>query len=199
MLAGRARVSAEGRSYILEAKDCLYLPANVPHAVVNEDPNCELLVLRAMASASATREPGDKEFPAVDRGFGNSSDADPEIILCFAERPIYEIAPGAFFCDLFANRFGSVGICGGYGRFAPGASLPCHTHDFDESITIIQGKARCRVQGRRHDLTGCDTAFIPSGVPHRFLNTSDEEMAIIWVYAGNEPEREIIDDRLCSQ
>lgn len=51
----------------------------------------------------------------------------------------YKLATGASFCDRFAGRFGSVGICGGYGEFQPGTGLPCHLHDYDESITIIQG------------------------------------------------------------
>ncbi len=45
------------------------------------------------------------------------------------------------FSDSFAGRFGAVGICGGYGQFAPSSSLPCHTHHYDESVTIITGEA----------------------------------------------------------
>jgi quercetin dioxygenase-like cupin family protein len=84
------------------------------------------------------------------------------------------------------------------GRFEPGASLPCHIHDFDESITITRGRAVCLVQGRRYVLSGCDTAFIPKGIPHRFLNLSDEDMSMIWVYAGSEPDRLIVDAGFCS-
>jgi quercetin dioxygenase-like cupin family protein len=91
-----------------------------------------------------------------------------------------------------------VGICGGYGRFLPGASLPCHTHDFDESITVVKGDADCLVEGKKYELSGCDTAFIPKGLPHRFINNSKEEMAMVWVYAGNEPDRTIVDARYCA-
>jgi quercetin dioxygenase-like cupin family protein len=80
----------------------------------------------------------------------------------------------------------------------PGASLPCHIHDFDESITIVGGSAVCLAQGRRYELGGCDTAFIPRGIPHRFLNQSDGEMAMIWVYAGSEPDRRIVAAEYCS-
>ena len=101
------------------------------------------------------------------------------------------------FRDLFAGRFGSVGICGGYGRFQPEASLPCHIHKFDESITIVEGEAVCLVQGKRYRLSGCDTAFVPEGRPHRFLNHSDSPMAMIWVYAGTEPERSLVRPAYC--
>jgi len=62
------------------------------------------------------------------------------------------------------ERFGSVGICGGYGEFNPGSSLPCHLHKYDESITIIKGEAICEVAGKRYLLSDCDTGFVPEGV-----------------------------------
>ena len=115
-----------------------------------------------------------------------------------ANAQFIELSENAFFSDLFARRFGAVGICGGYGRFLPGASLPCHTHDYDESITIVAGTAVSLVQARRYQLSGYETAFIPRGTPHRFINHSQEEMAMIWVYAGDEPDRTIVEAGYCS-
>jgi len=129
---------------------------------------------------------------------GDPAETDPETIVRYKPDSIYELSTNAFFLDLFARRFGAVGICGGHGRFLPGASLPCHIHDFDESITIVNGRAVCLVQGRQYELSGCDTAFIPKGLPHRFLNLSDEEMSMVWVYAGSEPDRRIISSGYCS-
>jgi quercetin dioxygenase-like cupin family protein len=57
--------------------------------------------------------------------------------------------------------------------------LRCHAHDFDESITIVKGNADCLVEGKKYELSECDTAFIPKGLPHRFLNNSNEEMAMV--------------------
>jgi hypothetical protein len=34
-------------------------------------------------------------------------------------------------------------------------------------------------------------------VPHRFLNMSDRPMAMIWVYAGDEPARTIVAAGCC--
>jgi oxalate decarboxylase/phosphoglucose isomerase-like protein (cupin superfamily) len=39
--------------------------------------------------------------------------------------------------------------------------------------------------------------MVPTGLPHRFLNESDEPMAMVWVYAGDEPERTIVDTGYC--
>ncbi|MGC1967465.1 MAG: cupin domain-containing protein, partial [Candidatus Acidiferrales bacterium] len=172
--------------------------AELVHSVGNEDPDNELVTHTAFASDKPTREFAPREFPLVARGCGNPTETDPETILRWRSRVTYELSEGTVFNDLFARRFGAKGICGGYGHFLPGSALPCHTHDYDESITIVKGAAVCLVQGRRYELRGCDTAFVPSGIPHRFLNPFEEEMDMVWVYAGDEPGRNIVDARYCS-
>src|SRR5439155_526456 len=82
-------------------------------------------------------------FPVVDRA--ETDESCPEHLTRFAGAPAYELAPRTQFRDLFAGRFGSRGICGGYGTFEPGASLPCHYHGYDESITIVAGEAMSRI------------------------------------------------------
>jgi quercetin dioxygenase-like cupin family protein len=198
VLEGCAHVLLEGRSYHLGPLDCVHVPARVAHQVENEDANADLLTLSAFACSRPTRSQPNRSFAIEARRFEKPTADDPETIVRFDSAERYELADNAFFCDLFARRFGSKGICGGYGRFLPGASLPCHTHDFDESITIVKGAAVCMVRGKRYELSGYDTAFIPKGIPHRFLNASSGEMAMIWVYAGDEPDRQVVDSRYCS-
>jgi hypothetical protein len=36
-------------------------------------------------------------------------------------------------------------------------------------------------------------------LPHRFINESDQAMAMVWVYAGDEPERVVVENRRCSE
>jgi quercetin dioxygenase-like cupin family protein len=198
ILEGRARVLIEGREYHLNPQDCVHVPAGVAHQVENPASGEELVAHWAFATASPTRELIDRSFPVDDRGTGIPAAEDPETIVRYKSESIYELSGNAFFLDLFARRFGAVGICGGHGRFLPGASLPCHIHDFDESITIVKGAAVCLVQGRRYELSGYDTAFIPRGLPHRFLNLSDQEMSMVWVYAGSEPDRQVVQSNYCS-
>ena len=62
----------------------------------------------------------------------------------------------------------------------------------------MTGQAHCMVQGRVYELSDCSTAYVPEGLPHRFLNESTEDMAMIWVYAGPEPDRQIVDNVYCS-
>jgi mannose-6-phosphate isomerase-like protein (cupin superfamily) len=86
----------------------------------------------------------------------------------------------------------------GMGVFFQGSSFPCHVHQFDESITIVIGEAICQVQGQEYKLSGYDTAFVPEGRAHRLFNVSEQPMAMIWVYAGDEPDRTLVDAGYCS-
>ena len=197
ILSGEARIGVEGRYYKLEPFDCLHVPSGVAHETANASGNSRMTALSTFAANEVAREWIDTFSPAKKGEMKNPSRRDPEFIVRFAEAETYELSEGAQFRDLFARRFGAMGICGGYGRFQPGASLPCHVHEYDESITIIEGEAVCLVQGNRYRLSGCDTAFVPQGRPHRFLNQSDSPMAMLWVYAGSEPERTLVNASYC--
>jgi putative monooxygenase len=198
VLEGQARMRIEGRNHRLGPRDCVHIPAGVAHLVDNADSELVLVAHTAFGSDAPTRELVMHDFTQVDCHSSSPAKTGPETIVRSKNWSVYELSPGAFFQDLFARRLGAVGICGGYGRFLPGSSLPCHIHDYDESITIVKGAAVCLVQGRRYELRGYDTALIPKGTPHRFLNLSQEDMAMLWVYAGDEQDREIVNTDYCS-
>jgi quercetin dioxygenase-like cupin family protein len=197
VLEGEAVVGVEGRTYRLRRLDSIHIPAGIAHEPANGSDRAPLVVLSAFASPNPIRHWAHDQVATDDRTTGNPKPGDPEYIVRFGEAESYELAAGTEFCDLFRGRYGAVGICGGYGNFQPGTSLPCHIHDYDESITIIEGAAVCEVSGRRYQLSGCDTAFIPQQTPHRFLNLSNQPMGMIWVYAGSEPSRSIVDVEYC--
>jgi len=196
VVEGKAMVSVAGRSHVLGPFDSIHVPALTPHEVRNEATDSWMMAHSTFAESDPTRC---FTGPSTQRARADAGASQPpEHVRHFAEIERYELAEGAVFCDLFAKRFGAIGICGGYGIFRPGASLPCHIHRFDESITIVSGEARCQVQGREYKLSGYDTAFVPEGRAHRFLNLSDQPMAMIWVYAGDEPDRTLVDPGYCS-
>jgi quercetin dioxygenase-like cupin family protein len=195
VLEGTALVRLNGREFVLAPYDCIHIPARTPHSVTNAP---EVSMLRIHSAFGSAQPRCDFVESHPEQNQPSCDDHAVETVLRFETCPIYELSPGAFFRDLFARRLGSVGICGGFGLFNPGASLPCHTHQYDESISIVSGKANCLVRGNRYVLSGYDTAFVPEGEPHRFLNESDETMAMIWVYAGDEPDRQLVDNGYCS-
>lgn len=198
VLQGQCDIAVEGRTYRLAPFDSIHVPAGLGHGMKSLEPSSDLLAHVAFSSATVTRELVTTPFAEHDFRDAAASTEGAEALSRFSRAEEYELSAKALFRDLFAKRLGSKGICGGYGRFAPGASLPCHTHLYDESITIVEGGATCLVAGRRYSLSGCDTALVPKGLPHRFINETNEPMAMVWVYAGDEPERVIVDNAICS-
>jgi quercetin dioxygenase-like cupin family protein len=198
VLSGDALAMVEGRTYRMGPLDCLHVPAGVAHSVINASTKKKLTIHAAFGAVQPRRDFVKDSFVSVDRDNGLPEENDPEHMVRISKATRYKLASGTSFCDLFAGRFGSVGICGGYGEFQPGTGLPCHLHDYHESITIIKGAATCQVMGARYQLSGYDTAMVPSARPHRFLNESRDVMAMIWVYAGSEPQRNLVNARFCN-
>ena len=197
VLEGEAVISVEGRIYKLGPFDCIHLPAGLAHRVTNPSSESTAIIHTAFASPTPLREFVSDDFTDQELAKDSADHKYPEHFAEIATEPPYRLAPYTRFFDLFGGRFGAVGICGGYGEFKPGSSLPCHFHEYDESITIVKGEAICEVMGRRYQLGRYDTAVVPQGLPHRFLNMSGEIMAIIWVYAGSEPSRTLANARYC--
>lgn len=197
ILEGEAQFEFERRRHRIQPFDCIHIPAGLAHRATNCSNSQSLIALSAFASPTATREMVTDLFAMDDLPPNDCSPREAEHIVRYSVASKYELADGAEFRDLFGGRFGAVGICGGYGRFQPGSSLPCHIHHYDESITIIEGEAVCEVMGRRYRLSRYDTAIVPAECPHRFLNKAADPMAMIWVYGGSEPERTIVDADYC--
>jgi quercetin dioxygenase-like cupin family protein len=121
----------------------------------------------------------------------------PEHVTRFQSARRYEAGPNTEFIDFFnANLIPGIKMSGGYGLFHHGGRLPAHIHDFDESITIIEGEAICNVEGRRYTMSNRAAALPPRGRIHYFINETHSPMAMLWVYAGPLPERIEIDESL---
>lgn len=105
----------------------------------------------------------------------------------------HEMEPGVLNRELVTHRIGAEHLTSGVARFAPGAGLPLHTHEVEESVTIIAGEAVCEVAGRFYRLQPYDTSFVPAGVPHRFYNPSTTEpMMMAYAYAGAKVGRKVL-------
>jgi quercetin dioxygenase-like cupin family protein len=197
VLDGEAAVDVEDRRYRLGPLDAAAVMPQQPRQLVNLSADRPAMLHVALASASAEQRWINGRFVPVEQPSDATGRAGSERIRRCTEAPSFELASRARFQDLYNAQLGSRGICGGYGLFEPGARLPCHRHEFDESITIVQGTATCVVEGRRHELSGCATAMVPQGRCHYFINLTLEPMAMIWVYAGDMPDRIVVDESFC--
>ena len=101
--------------------------------------------------------------------------------------------PGLKGWPLVTGETGSEHLTTGITEFQPGASLAMHIHNCEEQVTVIEGKATAVIDGISHPVTAPDTTFIFPGVPHRFINSSDKPMKILWVYTTTRVTRTFVD------
>ncbi len=79
---------------------------------------------------------------------------------------------------------GAEGFSTGVSTSPPGTAITFHSHNVDETVTLLEGDAQCDVAGESHRLKPWDTTYIPAGVSHRFVNVGSGPMSILWIYAG---------------
>jgi putative monooxygenase len=109
------------------------------------------------------------------------------------ELPVTERGGGARTVPLVTAALGSEKILNGITSFQPGAAIPLHAHNCEESVIVLEGSAVFELDGVEHELSRHDTTWIPAGVPHRFRNASDTEpLRIFWTYASIEATRTLI-------
>ena len=105
----------------------------------------------------------------------------------------HERGGGARTIPLVNRASGTTSFINGITIFEPGAAIPLHQHNCEESVMLLEGNAFVEIDGERHRLKPQDTTFIPAGLPHRFVNASGTEpMKILWIYASVDATRTIV-------
>lgn len=195
LLKGEAIAAVEGREYNLEPLDNVLIPRGPAHQIRNPSSTEPTLLHIALASDSPARTMVADNFPRQEMPATATGVAGAERVTRFRLAERFEAGPNTAFIDFFNETLvPGLEISGGYGLFHPGGRLPAHIHNFDESISIIDGEASCIVEGRHYTLSGNGTAMVPRGRVHYFINDSDATMAMLWVYAGPSPIRIIVDE-----
>jgi HTH-type transcriptional repressor of puuD len=81
----------------------------------------------------------------------------------------------------------------GVTTFPPGASIPLHSHNVVEQVTVIEGEAEAELNGERVPARPYDTTQVQAGEVHRFINTGPGVLRILWVYGSTEVTRTFAD------
>jgi mannose-6-phosphate isomerase-like protein (cupin superfamily) len=181
--------------YALEPFDNVTIPPNFPHSAMNPGARAAAVFHVAVPTTQLSRTLVESFFTRRRMSADSSGQSGGERVTRHRSAPRYEAGPNTSFIDFF-NRDLMPGIemSGGYGLFQHQGRLPAHIHDFDESISIVEGTANCIVEGRRYTLSDNATALQPRGRVHYFINETHEPMAMVWVYAGPMPERLVVDE-----
>jgi putative monooxygenase len=90
---------------------------------------------------------------------------------------------------LVTRGLGATEFLNGITEFDPGAELPFHSHNCDESVVVLEGAAIFEREGGANELEPFDTTFVAAGIVHRFANHGDTTMRILWTYGSAEATR----------
>ncbi len=110
-----------------------------------------------------------------------------------SEQPVADRGGGARTIPLVTPGVGARQMINGITLIAPGAAIPLHFHDCEESVIVLDGSAVAVIDGAEHAVGPGDTSWIPPGVPHQFRNPSGTEpLRIFWTYASATATRTLV-------
>jgi len=88
---------------------------------------------------------------------------------------------------------GTARIATGISEYPVGSGAPLHSHNCDEQVVILEGQGFVEVEGVRTDLVAGDTAYVETPRVHRYRNTGDVPMRIMWIYSQAHVTRTFAD------
>lgn len=110
-----------------------------------------------------------------------------------AGRPRIARGGGASTVQMITPDSGARDILNGFTDIPPGAGIPLHFHNCEESVLIVAGRAAVEIDGRRHEAAAGDVVWVPAGLPHRFSNPSaGAPLRIFWTYASAGATRTLV-------
>lgn len=81
----------------------------------------------------------------------------------------------------------------GVTTFPPGTSIPLHSHNTVEQVTVVEGEGVAVLNGEERPAVPYDTTQIAPGEEHRFVNSGTGRMRILWVYGATYVTRTFVD------
>jgi len=85
------------------------------------------------------------------------------------------------------------GFSMGVTTFPPGTSIRLHSHNTIEQVTVLEGEGVAVLNGEEIPAVPYDTTQIEPGEFHRFINTGESVMRILWVYGSTHVTRTFAD------
>lgn len=114
-------------------------------------------------------------------------------VIVASELPVDRSDPGVVALRLVGREQGAMTMTAGVATFEPGAVIPLHTHNCEETVIILEGQATARVDGRAFQLQKYDTTIVPPGIVHGFFNESQQSMVIAYFYPTVNVRRDFVD------
>jgi mannose-6-phosphate isomerase-like protein (cupin superfamily) len=68
----------------------------------------------------------------------------------------------------------------------PGGEIGEETHDGDQILFFVEGNGAAILAGESRPVTAQEYVFVPAGTLHNFVNTGDQPLRLLTVYAPPE-------------
>ena len=67
-----------------------------------------------------------------------------------------------------------------------GGEIGDEVHLVDQLLLFTSGQCRATIAGKNQDVKASDVVIVPAGTQHNFVNTGDEPLELLTVYAPAE-------------
>ena len=110
--------------------------------------------------------------------------------LPFSEIPKISRGNGIVNHLIASKSIGASKIHSGITIIPPKTSVPAHSHNTEEQVTILKGSLKIILNGEK--VVNCnkyDSTFCPSNTQHELINETDEEVHAIIIYGSVDVNR----------
>ena len=74
-------------------------------------------------------------------------------------------------------------------RMQAGSSVPKHSHNCEEQVTVLQGRVRFTLDQLIVECGPYDSTYISAAVPHEFTNVGEGEALVLVIYGATNVTR----------
>lgn len=96
---------------------------------------------------------------------------------------------------LIANKkIGATAIHSGITLMPAGTSVPPHTHNAEEQVTVLEGTLKIILDGEQEVICSkYDSTFLSPGVQHELINDSDQPVYAMVTYGASNVNRTFVE------
>ncbi len=110
--------------------------------------------------------------------------------LTYANLPKVERGRGIVNQPIASKKIGAKVLHSGITYMPPHTSVPAHSHNAEEQVTILEGTMKIVLDGDREvTCHAYDSTFLSPGVSHELINDTDEPVLAMVIYGSANVNR----------
>lgn len=88
-----------------------------------------------------------------------------------------------------SKKVGARAMHTGISKLPVGAPSPCHSHNTEEQVTVLEGEVKITLDNREQICRRFDSTFISAGVEHELVNVGSDTAYVLVVYGSPDVDR----------